>query len=373
MQKLLKVSSLRFKNLSIRENTCTMSTNDITSPKLSKIDLENEQKLRPSTLNQFIGQKSLTENLAVFIKSAKIRHEPLDHILLAGPPGLGKTTLAYIIAHELGVNIKSTSAPVIDKPGDLASILSGLDTNDVLFIDEIHRLSPVLEEILYPAMEDRSIDIIIGQGIGAKTVKLNLSPFTLIGATTRTGLLTAALRDRFGIPLRLNYYNPEDLSQIAARSARIIKCEISDDAAIEIARRSRNTPRIVNRLLKRVSDFAIVEKKTFIDLDITNYALDKLNIDHQGLDEMDRKILETIIIKYQGGPVGVKTIAISIGEEIDTIEEYYEPFLVQVGFLKRTSRGRIATPHAYEHMNLTTTQYADNVIQNELFKEIDEE
>ncbi len=311
-----------------------------------------ELTLRPVHLTGFIGQKNITDNLKVFIESARIQKKSLDHVLLSGPPGLGKTTLAFIIAHELGVNIKATSAPIIDKAGDLASILTGLEENDVLFIDEIHRLSPAIEEILYPAMEDKSIDIIIGQGIGAKSIKLNLANFTLIGATTRTGLLTAALRDRFGIPLRLNYYEPEDLQKIAMRTAGILQIDMDETAGLEIARRARRTPRIVNRLVKRVADFSIVGNRNGIDLDITRFALEKLDIDELGLDEMDRRILAAIIEKYSGGPVGLKTIAISVGEETDTLEDYYEPFLVQTGLLKRTPRGRMATLNAYRHLGI---------------------
>lgn len=316
-------------------------------------DSANELSLRPELLTEFIGQTNITDNLKVFIEAARMRKKALDHVLLSGPPGLGKTTLAFIIAHELGVNIKATSAPIIDKAGDMASILTSLEENDVLFIDEIHRLSPAIEEILYPAMEDKSIDIIIGQGIGAKSIKLNLADFTLIGATTRTGLLTAALRDRFGIPLRLNYYDPEDLKKIAMRTAHILEIDIDENAGLEIARRARRTPRIVNRLVKRVSDFSIVNKKEKIDLEITRFALEKLDIDELGLDEMDRRILSAIIDKYSGGPVGLKTIAISVGEETDTIEEYYEPFLVQTGLLKRTPRGRMATESAFRHLGLS--------------------
>ena len=261
------------------------------SKKIPEEDNEHEHSLRPAHLDEFIGQKKITDNLKVFIESAKLRKKSLDHILLSGPPGLGKTTLAFIIAQELGVNLKATSAPVIDKAGDLASILTGLEEHDVLFIDEIHRLFPAIEEILYPAMEDRSIDIIIGQGVGAKSIKLNLASFTLVGATTRTGLLTAALRDRFGIPLRLNYYEPEDLKKIALRTAGIIGIKIDDDAAFEIARRSRRTPRIVNRLVRRVADFSTVMKHEKIDLETTRYSLERLDIDELGLDEMDRRIL----------------------------------------------------------------------------------
>jgi Holliday junction DNA helicase RuvB len=292
----------------------------------------------------------------------------LDHILLSGPPGLGKTTLAFIIAQELGVNLKATSAPIIEKAGDLASILTGLEEHDVLFIDEIHRLSPAIEEILYPAMEDKSIDIIIGQGIGAKSIKLNLAPFTLVGATTRTGLLTAALRDRFGIPLRLNYYESEDLKKIALRTAGIIGIEMAEDAALEIAKRSRNTPRIVNRLVRRVSDFATVMKHAKINLETTKYSLERLDIDVLGLDEMDRRILLSIIEKFNGGPVGLKTLAISVGEETDTLEDYYEPFLVQSGLIKRTPRGRMATINAYKHLGIEITK-AEEDNQQILFDE----
>lgn len=331
-----------------------------------------EQSLRPSNLDEFVGQRKIVDNLRVFIQSAKMRKNPLDHVLLAGPPGLGKTTLAFIIAKELGVNLRATSAPVIDKAGDLASILTGLEENDVLFLDEIHRLSPAIEEILYPAMEDRSLDIIIGQGVGAKTIKINLSPFTLVGATTRTGLLTSALRDRFGIPLRLDYYEIDDLKNIADRSARILGTPISEEAAAELARRSRRTPRIVNRLLKRVADFAVVEKRPSIDLEITRFALDRLDIDVLGLDEMDRKILSAIIDKYDGGPVGVKTIAISVGEEIDTLEDFYEPFLVQSGLLNRTPRGRVATRGAYEHLGKKYTDARGETAEAGLFPEEEE-
>jgi Holliday junction DNA helicase RuvB len=322
------------------------------SKKNPEEDSEHELSLRPARLDEFIGQKKITDNLRVFIDSAKLRKKSLDHILLSGPPGLGKTTLAFIIAQELGVNLKATSAPVIDKAGDLASILTSLEEHDVLFIDEIHRLSPAIEEILYPAMEDRSIDIIIGQGIGAKSIKLNLASFTLVGATTRTGLLTSALRDRFGIPLRLNYYEPEDLKKIALRTAGIIGINIDGDAAFEIAKRSRRTPRIVNRLVRRVADFTTVMKHDTIDIETTRYSLERLDIDELGLDEMDRRILGSIIEKYNGGPVGLKTIAISVGEETDTLEDYYEPFLVQSGLLKRTPRGRMVTINAYRHLGI---------------------
>ncbi len=334
-----------------------------------RLEDDDDRSLRPHNIDEFIGQSQLIENLKVFIQSARMRSCTLDHVLLAGPPGLGKTTLALIIARELGVNIKSTSAPAIEKAGDLASILTSLEDNDVFFIDEIHRLSPAIEEILYPAMEDRCLDIIIGQGVGAKSIKIQLSAFTLVGATTRTGLLTSALRDRFGIPLRLNYYEPDELQKIARRTAKIIGVPISDNAALEIARRSRRTPRIVNRLLKRVTDFATVQNLDTIDLDITSFALKKLNIDSIGLDEMDRRILSTIIDKYDGGPVGIKTIAISVGEETDTLEDYYEPFLVQAGMLKRTPRGRMATRQAFDHLGLRYSSDRDE--GNTLFDDTD--
>ncbi|HOO71933.1 MAG TPA: Holliday junction branch migration DNA helicase RuvB [Spirochaetota bacterium] len=339
----------------------------ITSGAKIECDDEHEKSLRPNLLKEFIGQQKNTENLGVFIQSAKLRSQPLDHVLLAGPPGLGKTTLAFIIARELGVNIKATSAPIIDKAGDLASILSGLEENDVLFIDEIHRLSPAIEEILYPAMEDNTIDIIIGQGIGAKSIKISLSPFTLIGATTRTGLLTSALRDRFGIPLRLQFYTPDELKIIAQRSAGILGYDISPEAAHEIAQRSRSTPRIVNRLLKRVADFATVKDQGHINLEIARYSLERLDIDNLGLDEMDRKILSVIIDKYDGGPVGLKTIAVSVGEETETLEDYYEPFLVQIGLLKRTPRGRIATEKAFNHLGIPYSKLLDETSQESLF------
>ncbi len=324
----------------------------LTHSERSEEDRRYEQTLRPSTLDDFVGQKKIIENLKVFIKSARMRDETLDHILLAGPPGLGKTTLSYIIARELNVNIRATSAPVIDKAGDLASILSAVEEKDVLFIDEIHRLSPAIEEILYPAMEDRTLDIIIGQGVGAKSIKINLAPFTLIGATTRTGLLTSALRDRFGIPLRLDFYEDEELMQIALRTAGILGQSLERNAALEIARRSRRTPRIVNRLIRRVADFSTVQKNSVIDLETARFSLDRLDIDEKGLDLMDRTIIRSLIEKYGGGPVGIKTLAISVGEEPDTLEDYYEPFLLQSGFLKRTPRGRMATRLAYEHMGL---------------------
>jgi Holliday junction DNA helicase RuvB len=346
-----------------------MDTNpSLTHSERSEEDRRYEQTLRPSTLDDFVGQKKIIENLKVFIKSARMRGETLDHVLLAGPPGLGKTTLSYIIARELNVNIRATSAPVIDKAGDLASILSSLEEKDVLFIDEIHRLSPAIEEILYPAMEDRTLDIIIGQGVGAKSIKIDLAPFTLIGATTRTGLLTSALRDRFGIPLRLDFYENEELMQIGLRTAGILGHSLEENAALEIARRSRRTPRIVNRLIRRVADFSTVQQNNVIDLETARFSLERLDIDEKGLDLMDRTILRSLVEKYSGGPVGIKTLAISVGEEPDTIEDYYEPFLVQSGFLKRTPRGRVATRLTYEHLGLPQNPSHDSE-QKSLFNE----
>ncbi len=318
-------------------------------------DAQFEMTLRPRTLSEFIGQERLKENLSIFIKAATQRQEALDHILFSGPPGLGKTTLANIIASELGVNIKTTSGPVLERPGDLAAILTNLSDRDVLFIDEIHRLPRIVEEILYPAMEDFQLDIIIGQGPSARTLKLNLPRFTLIGATTRTGLLTSPLRDRFGILMRLEFYKPEDLASIVLRSARILNISIKEEAALEIARRSRGTPRIANRLLRRIRDFAEVKGDGTIDLEIARYGLNALDVDEKGLDEMDRKLLRVIIEKFGGGPVGIESLSASLREEKDTIEDVYEPFLMQEGLIERTPRGRLATRQAYEHLGLTKT------------------
>ena len=316
---------------------------------LSENDKEYEKKLRPLEFDDFSGQTKIIQNLKVFVEAAKLRGEALDHILLHGPPGLGKTTLANIIANELGVNLKLTSGPVLDKPGDLAGLLTNLEKFDVLFIDEIHRLSPVIEEYLYSAMEDYRIDILIDKGPSARSLQLNLSPFTLIGATTRSGLLTSPLRARFGITSHLEYYDTEVLNKIIERSAKILDVGITEDATYEIARRSRGTPRIANALLRRVRDFAQVKWEGFINLEIAKYSLEALNIDANGLDEMDNKILLTIIDKFKGGPVGLNTIATAVGEEAGTIEEVYEPFLIKEGYLKRTPRGREVTERVYRH------------------------
>ena len=309
-----------------------------------------EKTLRPQTLKEYIGQEKVKENMKIYIEAAKKRKEPLDHCLFYGPPGLGKTTIANIIANEMQSNIKITSGPAIEKPGDLAAILTTLSENDVLFIDEIHRLSKNVEEILYPALEDFTLDIIIGNGPSAKSIRIDLPKFTLIGATTKAGSLTTPLRDRFGIVHRLELYSPEELSIIIKRSAKILNVEIDEKSAMEIARRSRGTPRIANRLLKRVRDYALVLTEGKIDLKLAKHALNRLEIDELGLDEIDRKMLDTMITQYQGRPVGIETIAVSIGEEVDTIEDVYEPYIIQIGFLTRTPRGRMAMPQAYEHL-----------------------
>ncbi|HRH10816.1 MAG TPA: Holliday junction branch migration DNA helicase RuvB [Bacteroidia bacterium] len=323
---------------------------DPSEENLNPTDREAERALRPTLFDDFSGQDSVVDNLRVFVAAAKQRKEALDHVLLHGPPGLGKTTLAHIISNDLGVNLKVTSGPVLDKPGDLAGMLTNLEPFDVLFIDEIHRLSPVVEEYLYSAMEDYKIDIMIDNGPNARTVQIKLNPFTLVGATTRSGLLTSPLRARFGINSRLNYYNSKILTGIVQRSAGILNIGIDDDAAYEISRRSRGTPRIANALLKRVRDFAQIKGNGKIDLEIAAYALKALNVDKNGLDEMDLRILNCIIDKFKGGPVGINTISSAVGEESGTIEEVYEPFLVQEGYLQRTPRGREATELAYKHL-----------------------
>lgn len=324
----------------------------ITTRQRLEEDQQVEQTLRPTRWDEYVGQQKVKDNLQVFIQGAKARKEALDHVLFYGPPGLGKTTLAYIIASELGVNIRPTSGPVVERPKDLAAILSNLQERDVLFVDEIHRLNPTVEETLYPAMEDYRLDLIIGQGPSAQTYKLTLPHFTLVGATTRAGLLTSPLRDRFGVVQRLDFYSATDLVQIVRRSAAILNVSITDDGAAELAQRSRGTPRVANRLLRRVRDFAQVLGDGRIDREVARDALNRLDVDEQGFDEMDRRILHTIIQKFSGGPVGIETLAVAVGEERDTIEDVYEPFLIQLGFLARTPRGRTATRLAYAHLKL---------------------
>ena len=338
---------------------------DIRNEQQGSAEKEFENALRPLRFSDFNGQKKVVDNLEVFVEAAKYRHEPLDHTLLYGPPGLGKTTLSNIIANELGVNIKITSGPVLDKPGDLAGILTSLEPNDVLFIDEIHRLSSVVEEYLYSAMEDYRIDIMIDKGPSARSIQIDLNPFTLIGATTRSGMLTAPLRARFGINMHLEYYAPETLQKIIRRSAKLLKVPISDDAAAEIARRSRGTPRIANGLLRRVRDFAQVKGDGSINHALAKMALQALNIDEYGLDEIDNKILLTIIDKFRGGPVGLSTIATAIGEDAGTVEDVYEPFLIMEGFIKRTPRGRMVTKLAYDHLG--RNPYSGNIMEPTFF------
>jgi len=313
-----------------------------------------ERALRPRRLDEYIGQEKIRDQLGIFIEAAKRRSEALDHVLLFGPPGLGKTTLSHILAYELGVNLRQTSGPVLERPGDLAALLTNLEPRDVLFIDEIHRLSPVVEEILYPALEDFQIDIMIGEGPAARSVKIDLPPFTLVGATTRAGMLTNPLRDRFGIVARLEFYTPQELTRIITRSAQLLSIPIAPEGALEIARRSRGTPRIANRLLRRVRDYAEVRADGDVTLAVADSALSMLDVDVSGLDVMDRKLLSTVLDKFGGGPVGVDNLAAAIGEERDTIEDVLEPYLIQQGFLQRTSRGRVATALAYRHFGLAT-------------------
>ncbi|HEY9594698.1 MAG TPA: Holliday junction branch migration DNA helicase RuvB [Spirochaetia bacterium] len=332
------------------------------APQFSQDEDREETTLRPRLLGEFVGQERLKENLAVYIEAARQRGEHLDHVFLSGPPGLGKTTLAAIVANELGVQFRATSAPALEKPGDLAAILTSIGERNIFFIDEIHRLRPVVEEMLYSAMEDFAIDVVIGQGPGARTIKIPLPPFTLVGATTKTGLVSSPLYSRFGIPLRLDFYEPADLRRIVVRSAGILGVTLRDDAADRISRCSRGTPRIANRILRRMRDFAQVWGNGIIDLPIVERGLESLEIDVRGLDKVDRTILQTLVGKYGGGPVGSETIAISIGEAVDTLEDVYEPYLIQIGFLKRTPRGRVATQLAWDHLGVRRTGSEDQPI-----------
>ena len=327
-------------------------TKRIIQTEMASEDVVIEKGLRPETLEQYVGQNKAKNNLKIFIEAAKSRNEPLDHVLFYGPPGLGKTTLATIIANEMGVNIKVTSGPAIEKPGEMAAILNNLSENDILFIDEIHRLNRQVEEVLYPAMEDYSIDIMIGKGQGARSIRLDLPKFTLVGATTRAGLLTAPLRDRFGVINKLEFYSVDELKQIITRSSYLLGVEIEESGAVEMARRSRGTPRLANRLLKRVRDFAQVKYDGVITYEVANKALDMLEVDKLGLDKGDRSILETIIFKFSGGPVGLDTLAAALGEDSGTLEDVYEPYLIQNGFIQRTPRGRVATDLAYTHLGI---------------------
>lgn len=341
-----------------------MGKKRIVTASKTEMDADNEKSLRPSSLKEYIGQEKIKNNMNVFISAAKQRGDTLDHVLFFGPPGLGKTTLAYIVAHEMGVNIKVTSGPAIEKPGDLAAMLSNLNKGDILFIDEIHRMNKVVEEVLYPALEDFALDIIVGKGPGARSIRLDLPPFTLIGATTRAGLLSSPLRDRFGVMCRLELYSPEELQEIIMRSAKILNVEITPQGARELACRSRGTPRIANRILKRARDFVQVLDMKIIDEESAKKSLDFLEVDERGLDNNDRRMLHTIIGSFGGGPVGLDTLAAAIGEEKDNIEDVYEPYLIQIGFIQRTPRGRVATRHAYDHLQIP---YQEGTVENERF------
>ncbi|NJN48456.1 MAG: Holliday junction branch migration DNA helicase RuvB [Candidatus Competibacteraceae bacterium] len=343
-----------------------IETDRLISSQADGEDVLLERAIRPRTLADYVGQPAMREQLEIFISAARARSEALDHVLLFGPPGLGKTTLAHVIANELGVNLRQTSGPVVERPGDLAALLTNLEPRDVLFIDEIHRLSPVIEEILYPAMEDYQIDIVIGEGPAARSIKLDLAPFTLVGATTRAGLLTSPLRDRFGIVQRLEFYNTEELTRIVRRSARILGVDTDEQGAVEIGSRSRGTPRIANRLLRRVRDYTQVKADGRIDTEVAQQALALLKVDEQGFDDMDRRLLLLMIEKFRGGPVGLDTLAAALGEERGTIEDVLEPFLIQQGFIMRTPRGRVATHHAYQHFGLrgSATQATSDLFSN---------